>query len=325
MRPELKSILADVLAGERLARNDAVALLPLFATDLLDLMAIARIAASTAGLEPIVCSVVNARSGSCSEDCAFCAQSRRGNQETPPTPLLDVDEMVAGALRSADRGVTHIGFVTAGARPGELVIDRLCSAAAEIRDRVEGVTLCASLGALSAENAGRLAEAGFGRYHHNLETSRAYFSSVCTSHSYDDRLATIANAKAAGLKVCSGGVFGIGEGWADRLDFFEDLDLAGVESVPVNFLIPIPGTPCGDLPPLSPRDGLAIIVMMRLLLPGRNIIVGAGRVECLQEFRNWVLSAGANGMMVGDFLTQENAELDEDRRLLELAGWVEGE
>ncbi len=325
MRPELKSILANVLAGERLARNDAVALLPLFATDLPDLMAVARIAASTADLRPIVCSVVNARSGSCTEDCAFCAQSRRGTQETPPTPLLDVDEMVAGARSAVERGVTHVGFVTAGLRPSDLVIDRLCAAAVELRAEFDGVTFCASLGSLSAEHAARLAEAGFGRYHHNLETSRAYFSSVCTSHSYDDRLATIANAKAAGLKVCSGGVFGIGEGWADRLDFFEDLDLAGVESVPVNFLIPIPGTPCGDLPPLSPRDGLAILVMMRLLLPGRNIIMGAGRVECLQEFRNWVIAAGANGMMVGDFLTQSNARLDEDRRLLELAGWLPGE
>lgn len=321
MHPNLKPILAKALAGEGLAKNDAVALMPLFRKELLDLMAIARLAASAAGVKPVVCGVVNARSGSCSEDCAFCPQSRLSRNEVAPTPLLEADEFLRRAERAADRGLTNLSIVTAGRRPSAATIDRACACAEAVRGRVD-ITLCASLGELSLENGLRLKAAGFSRYHHNLETSRSFFPSVCTSHSYDDRLATIASAKAAGLLVCSGGVFGLGESIAERLEFIEDLEVAGVDSIPVNFLIPTPGTPLGERPHLPAREALAILIMLRLLLPGRNIIMAAGRRECLGELGSWVVPAGVNGLMVGDFLTQRGTRLEEDLRLLQMVGWI---
>lgn len=321
MHPNLKPILDNALAGVGLAKNDAVALLPLFRTELMDLMAVARLAASATGVSPVICGVVNARTGSCSEDCAFCPQSRLSRSEITPTPLLEAEEFLRRAEEAAACGLTNLSIVTAGRRPGPAVMDRACACAEMVRGRVD-IVLCASLGELSLENARRLKAAGFSRYHHNLETSRSFFPSICSTHLYDDRLATIANAKAAGLLVCSGGVFGIGEGTADRLEFIEDLEVAGIDTIPVNFLIPTPGTPLGERAPLTPPEGLAILIMLRLLLPGRNIVMAAGRRECLGEFGSWVVPAGVNGLMVGDFLTQRGSRLEDDLRLLRLAGWV---
>lgn len=320
MNPTVASIADKARRAEKISRSEAASLLPLFKTHLADLMATARMSLAESEPAPIVCGIINARSGGCGEDCAFCAQSRRRQGgEAVESNLLDEDELLRQADVAMGRGITHLSLVTAGRGLDDATVDRLCRAGAKIRVNAD-INLCASLGELTPDKARRLAEAGFTRYHHNLETSRSHFPQVCTTHTYDQRLATIANAKAAGLRVCSGGIFGIGESWADRLDFIEDLELADVDSIPVNFLIPISGTPCGELPVLSARDGLAILVMLRLLLPGRNVIMAAGRLEVLGQFANWIFLAGANGLMVGDFLTCPNNRPEVDRELLDLLG-----
>ena len=319
MHPVLIPILEKAARGEAIARSEAESALPLLSTELPDLMAIARIAASVLGVRPFACGIINAKSGSCSEDCAYCAQSGRHAGDAAVTPLASVDEILRRAERYAADGIAYMSMVTAGRGPSGRTMDRVCKAARAVREKV-GIGLCASLGILGEGQARALRDAGFARYHHNLESSRKTFAQTCTTHTFDDRLATVVQAKAAGLKVCSGGLFGHGESWADRLNFSEDLAEAAPDAIPVNILIPVPGTPFAGVRPISPREGLGILVMLRLMHPGRTIIMCAGRKTSLGEFGNWVYSAGANAVMVGDYLTRRGNDRDEDFRFLDMIG-----
>lgn len=319
MHPILAPILAKAARAEKIDRSEAESLIPLLRSELPDVMAIARIAASASGVEPFTCGIVNARSGRCGEDCAFCAQSDRHGAETPSTPLLDEDALLKRAETYAADGIDRMSMVTAGRGPGKKTLERLCGAARKIRERVD-IRLCASLGILDGEGARMLKDAGFERYHHNLETSRRLFPSLCSTHSFDERLETAACAKAAGLRLCSGGVFGFGESWADRLDFFADLEAADPDAIPVNILIPVPGTPLGGAQAIAPWEGLALIALLRLTHPSRGVIMCAGRKGSLGEFGNWVHQAGVNAIMVGDYLTRKGNDRDEDFRFLQMIG-----
>ncbi|MDR1745080.1 MAG: biotin synthase BioB, partial [Planctomycetota bacterium] len=319
MHPILRSILAKAARAEKIDRRDAESLIPILRENLPDVMAAARIAASASGVRPFTCGIVNAKSGQCGEDCAFCAQSNRHGAAAPSTPLLDEDALLKRAETYAADSIDHMSMVTAGRGPAGATLERLCGAARKIRERV-GIRLCASLGIIDAKQARALKDAGFERYHHNLETSRSVFPSLCSTHSFDERLATVACAKAAGLKTCSGGIFGFGESWADRLDFFADLETADPDAIPVNILIPVPGTPFGGARAIEPWEGLALIAVLRLMHPSRTVIMCAGRTSSLGEFGNWVYSAGANAIMVGDYLTRKGNDRDEDFRFLQMIG-----
>lgn len=260
------------------------------------------------------CGIINAKSGRCSEDCAFCAQSRYHTTGTPVYPLLTPDALYDRACRLAEHGVTRMGIVTSGAAPSEAELDKICSSALKIRERV-GIGLCASLGMLDSEKARQLKQAGFGSYHHNLETGRSFYSFVCTTHSYEVRCETVRQAKAAGLRVCSGGLFGLGESWAQRIELAATLQELDVDSIPINFLMPVTGTRLGGLPPLTAHDGLAIVALFRLMHPGRDIVLCGGRNSTLGEWDNLALLAGANGVMVGDYLTKQGNPFDQDMRL----------
>lgn len=319
MHSILKSLLAKASNGRAATRNEVEAAIPLLRRELPDVMAVARIAASASGVKPFVCAIVNAKSGNCSEDCAFCAQSSRHRGDALPTPLADVDSLLERAEVYAAAGMHRMSMVTAGKGPSNAILDRVCEAAARIRERV-GLVLCASLGIIDAGQARALRDAGIERYHHNLELSRAMFAAACSTHTYDERLATVANAKAAGMKVCSGGIFGCGESWADRLDFSEDLAGADPDAIPVNILIPVPGTPYADVRPIEPWEALGIVAVFRLMHPGRSVIMCAGRKSSLGDFGNWVFSAGANGIMAGDYLTRKGNDRDEDARFFDIIG-----
>lgn len=315
MHSLVQSALMGALSGRPLPIERARELLPLLGSELLDIMAAARVAASRGASRPFTCAVLSAKSGRCPENCAFCAQSMHHGGNAPVRPLIGEDEALFHAERLAGAGVDYLGLVTAGTRPEDADFARLCRMGRRIAARVD-IRLCASLGLLSPGQAMELKGSGFTSCHHNLETSRSHYPAVCTSHAYEERVETVENASRAGLRVCSGGIFGIGETWEQRLELSAELAELGVDSIPINYLIPIPGTPLADAAPLSSSEALALIAMLRLMHPDRDILICAGRVERLGRYSPLLFAAGANGLMVGDCLTVKGGPLELDRALL---------
>ena len=260
-----------------------------------------------------LCSILNARSGGCSEDCAFCAQSARHKTQVKPTKLCSQAEMTRAYEEAANLPITHFGVVTSGCRLTEEGVERVCAA---IREKKTGhVDWCVSLGCLDRRQLARLKDAGLKRFHHNLETAESFFAEVCTTHTYEQRLATVRDAKAVGLEVCCGGVFGLGESLEQRVEFALKLAQEGVDSIPLNFLIPIPGTPMQGHPAMKPLDILRTIAMFRLTNPRAEIKVCAGRVH-LRDMQSMIFHAGATGMMIGPLLTVAGRDVEEDLQML---------
>lgn len=319
MNPILLDYLKSLPAIRALSRREAAALLADWRRDLLDIMAAARLAASLGGAETFTCAIASVKTGGCSEDCLFCAQSARHGAGVPAQPLLDSDELTARAERMAAAGIAYMGLVLSGRAPTPRDLDHVCAAAAAIR-RATDIRLCVSCGILTADQARALRQAGFTGCHHNLETSHDFYPGVCTSHSYSERVQTVAHAKAAGLRVCSGGIFGIRESWDDRLAMAETLAELDVDCIPVNFIVPAPGTPLATATALPPEEALAIIAIYRLMHPGRSLIIAAGRANNLGRYDELIMPAGANALMVGDFLTVGGTGLQRDREYLATVG-----
>ena len=265
-----------------------------------------------------LCSIVNAKSGSCSEDCSYCAQSCRAKTDIKAYPLMGVQEILRAALRAKDIGAKRFCIVTSGRRPGRKEVETIARAVTLVRDA--GLLPCATLGLLDTEDLELLKMAGLERYHHNLETSRRFFPEICGTHGYDEKLRTIRAAKEAGLSVCSGGIFGLGEEWQDRVEMAFEIRGLGADSVPLNFLIPVAGTPLGGRAPLSPFEALKIISLYRFLLPDKEIRVCGGRPQCLGEYNDFVFRAGADGLLIGDYLTQQGRSPEEDLRMVRQQG-----
>lgn len=266
------------------------------------------------------CGIVNARSGQCSEDCAFCAQSAHHKAVIEKYPALSPARLVAAAKKTAKLPVDHVGIVTSGRSlaPGperERLIKGIRAAAAAIR-----VPLHVSLGTLDDEVLMTLKDCGVTRIHHNLETSRRFFPAICTTHSYDDRVSMIKRAIAAGFEVCCGGLFGLGETWEDRVDLALELRALGVLSVPLNFLMPIPGTPMAKQPPMAPRDALRIIAMFRFAMPTADLRICGGRSTVLRDLQSWIFAAGATSMMIGNYLTTPGRDAAQDLQMIEDLG-----
>ncbi len=318
-----RSLLASACSGTPLSAADAKKLLPHLPSRLLDLTGAAGAASRAATLagkaRPFACGIINAKSGRCTEDCAFCAQSRHHETGAAVYPLLGGEALLERAERLAEAGVAYMGIVTSGAGPSGRDLDALCEAASRITARA-GIKLCASLGLLKEGQAEALRQAGFTSYHHNLETSRSRYPSICTTHGYEKRVETVRRAKTAGLRVCSGGIFGLGEGWTERLELSETLRELGVDSIPVNFLTPIPGTAMENAPGLEPQEALAVIALFRLMHPARDLIICGGRGSTLGAWENSVFFAGANAIMVGDYLTAKGSPFERDRDLLRALG-----
>ncbi len=286
---------------------------------LLDMMAEARLSMSGSATRPFTCAIVNAKSGRCAENCRFCAQSAHHKTDAPVHPLLPSDQLLRHAKRIAESGTDYCGLVMSGSAPTSEEFDRLCEAAARIVARVP-IKLCASIGVLEAEEATRLKQAGFTSCHHNIETAPSFYAEACPSHDFEQRARTVRHAKAAGLRVCSGGLFGLGESWEQRLELSRVLAELEVDSIPVNFLSAIPGTPLERMAALPPEEALAIIAALRLLHPARDIVICGGRGRTLGRFETLVFSAGANGLMVGDYLTTAGGAMDSDREMLRVLG-----
>ncbi|MFZ5775092.1 MAG: biotin synthase BioB [Thermodesulfobacteriota bacterium] len=262
------------------------------------------------------CSILNAKSGRCSEDCRFCAQSARYATDAPVYPLKSRQEVVVAAREAKENGASRFSLVTSGRGLPMDEVEQVAELVAAIRQEA-GIAVCASLGILDEAAMRLLAEAGVSRYHHNLESSREYFPQVCGSHSFEERVATIRAAQAAGLSVCSGGIFGLGESEEDRLSMAMSLVDCKVDSVPINILIPLPGTPFAGLSPLPVGEILRSIALYRLILPQAAIRLAAGRESALAEFLSSAFLAGADGMMIGGYLTQRGRAPEADQRFAE--------
>jgi biotin synthase len=320
MLPPLAESLAS---GSLLSADQAYALADLPSACLPQLFAAAsRVREQYFGNMISLCSIINAKSGRCPEDCAFCAQSSHHATGVACYPLLEHDTLLAGARSVADYGAACYGIVTSGSGISEG--DELAQVCAAIRAiRAEGlVAPGASLGTLTSVAAAQLKAAGLVTYHHNLETSRSFFPQICTTHSYEDDVATVRLAKQTGLRVCCGGLFGLGETMAQRVELALTLRELQVDSVPVNFLDPVAGTPMASMNQLTPLACLQTIALYRLILPDIPITICGGRQRNLRELQSWVFLAGASGIMTGNYLTKEGCQPDDDRKMIEDQGLV---
>lgn len=263
-----------------------------------------------------LCSIINAKSGLCPEDCAFCAQSSRYNTGVKRYPLLDKNTITDSAIAAIKHGAGEFSIVTSGkgiSRGREF--ETIIAAIKEIGKRTPLET-CTSPGILDEDMLVELKEAGLHSYHHNLETARSFFPNICTTHDYDEDVNTVRKAKELGFHVCSGGIFGMGESRAQRIELAMTLRELDVDSIPINFLNPRPGTPLEGADFLTPVECLKIIVAYRFILPNKDIIVCGGREVNLRDLQSLIFAAGANGVMIGNYLTTPGREPEEDLRMI---------
>jgi biotin synthase len=269
------------------------------------------------------CSIINAKSGNCSEDCSFCAQSVHYNTEAETYGLITPDEILESAKKSLDMGVRRFCVVTSGRGiENDRELDAIAGVISSMRDM--GIMPCATLGILDERQLGVLKEAGLNRYHHNIETARSFYPQICSTHDFDERVKTVLMAARLGMSVCSGGILGMGETMAQRAEMALTLRELDVDSVPLNFLMPVPGTPLGDAEPISPMEALKSIALFRFILPVKEIRVCGGRLSVLGELHSMMYLAGANGVLTGDYLTRLGRDPMMDGQLFDDLGLVIG-
>ena len=316
----------EVVRGRELSRDQAHDLIRYAADDVEELIAAAsQVRRRFFGAAVRMCSIVPGKLGGCGEDCAWCAQSHVADTAAGAGALrMSCSKICAAAGRAVDGGAAgRFGIVNSGRRPTAADLDAVIDALGALADGAAGdLKLCASLGAIDAEQARRLAAAGVSRYHHNLETSRRMFEQMVTTHTYEDRLATLTAARDAGMGICCGGLFGLGETWADRVDLALTIrDEVAPDCVPLNFLQPIPGTAMADRPPLAPNECLAIIAIFRLVLPATDVKVAGGREFCLRDQQHRIFDAGATSCMTGGYLTTSGQDPQADLEMVRQAGF----
>jgi biotin synthase len=262
-----------------------------------------------------LCAIVNAKSGRCPEDCAFCAQSAHHQTEIEAYPFMGPDEILLKAQEAKAMGARRFAIVTSGKALSAKELAKAVQAIRLIKEEA-GLIPCASLGMLTKEAALRLKEAGLNRFHHNLETARSFFPRICTTHAYEEDLDTLRNAKEAGLQVCSGGIFGLGESPEQRLELAYTLKEQSVDSVALNFLDPIPGTPLESSQALAPLEHLRFVALFRFILPDKDIRICGGREYGLRDLHPLVFWAGASGIMIGNYLTTMGRDHQADLQMI---------
>jgi len=266
------------------------------------------------GLE--LCNIINAKSGQCSQDCKFCAQSLKNCAQIDIYSLKSKDEIARAGLKAKQIGANKFGIVTSGNCLAPKELNEIKEAVLQIKKEV-GISVCASLGALEKDELLILKQAGLETYHHNIETSPNFYKQIVSTHDFSQRIETIKAAKAVGLQICSGGIIGMGETWQDRIDMACILKELEVDSVPINILVPIKGTPLQDLEPISSEDVIRAIAIFRIILEDKIIKIAAGRESSLADFQGLGFMAGANGMLIGGYLTVKGRNLSQDYKLIE--------
>ncbi|MCC7201145.1 MAG: biotin synthase BioB [Nitrospirae bacterium] len=321
MLSKIDKICEKALNGKGISRDEAETILRIDNIYLSYLLAWTdRIRQTFNGNSIELCSVINARSGGCSEDCSFCSQSAYSTTDIATYPLLSADVILEGARSARSNGAARFCLATSGnGITNDKELKRLCEVTERIRSEA-GIEVCATLGAMTVEQISALKDAGLSRFHHNLEAAESYFPSVCTTHTYRDRIEQVAAAKEAGLSTCSGGLFGMGESLEQRAELAFALMELNVDSVPVNFLMPQAGTALGNVTPIRPAEAIKVIAMLRILMPDKEIRICGGRMTALKDLHPLIFSGGANGMMIGNYLTRSGREPHLDLQMLEDLG-----
>jgi biotin synthase len=262
-----------------------------------------------------ICAIINAKSGICPENCRFCAQSAHYETDAPVYALIGADEIIEKAEQAKESGAHFFGIVTSGTSIADSSEWNIIYTAIRGINGL-GIKPCGSLGMLSKEQATALKEAGLYRYHHNLETSRSFFPHICSTHEYDEDTATVKIAKDAGLSVCSGGIIGLGETMEHRVEMAMTLRELDVDSVPINILNPISGTPFMSVPPLAPMEILMTIALFRFILPSKDIKLCGGKERNLRQLLPLGMVAGCNSLMTGNYLTTEGRNSRDDLEMI---------
>lgn len=317
---EIKKIVyytEKVLEGREISYKEAVDLADISRKRIPFLLAGAdAVRAANVGGGVDVCAIVNARSGRCSEDCHYCAQSKFYQTKTKVYPLLAPKELLAKAQEAERRGAVRFSLVTSGrGMKQDQEFLKILEAAELILSRTN-LQVCCSLGEINAKHCAALRKIGVTRYHHNVETSCQFYANICSTHTYEDRIKTIYIAKEAGLEVCSGGILGIGESLPDRISMAFELRSLEVHSIPLNLLTPIAGTPLENPLPLLPLEVLKTFALFRYILPKAEIRMAGGRERNLRDLQATALLSGMNGIMVGGYLTTGGRAYEDDKRML---------
>lgn len=297
---DLLKLAEEIIEGRRLRKGEDLDFLK--TCDLEPLCKGAdRIRAHFVGACVDLCAIINGRSGRCPEDCKYCAQSSHNHAKCDVYGFLPLENLLEACRCNEREGVDRFSIVTAGRALTGAEFEQAIQAFQAMRVECD-IHLCASFGFLTAEQLHRLHEAGVTTYHHNIETSRRHFPKICTTHTYDQKLATLKLVKAEGMLVCSGGIIGMGEDFDDRIDMALDLAEAGVDSIPLNVLIPIPGTPLELMPPLSEDEILRTVAIFRYINPQANVRLAAGRTRLTHDGEK-AFQSGASATITGNMLT----------------------
>lgn len=271
-----------------------------------------------------LCAIINAKSGICPENCRFCAQSAHYQTDAPVYALVSPEEMIAKAKEAQENGAHFFGIVTSGTN---IVSDEEWTSIYKASETMNhmGIHPCGSLGMVTRDQARRLKEAGMYRYHHNLETARSYFDEICSTHAYEEDITTVRVAKEAGLSVCSGGIIGLGETMEQRIELAFTLKELDVDSVPINILNPIAGTPFMDRPALAPLEILLTVALFRFILPDKDIKLCGGKEKNLRQLLPLAIVAGCNSLMTGNYLTTLGRDSTHDLEMIRDLGMIPSE
>ncbi len=307
----------SIINGNIPQENELLALLKTQPDQMPDLLFAAdKIRFHFFGKQIHLCTICNGKSGKCSEDCRFCSQSVSAKTEADIYPLLAKNELLEGGLHASKTDINRFSIVTSGGRLPQKEVHQVADALSELKDKP--IRTCVSLGILKEKELEDLRQVGIDRYHHNLESSRSYFPNICSTHSFQERVDTIKAAKTLGYSICSGGIFGLGESDEHLLELALELKDLDVDSVPINFLVPIKGTPLENADHLTPLRCLQIIAFFRFVLPQKEIIICGGREDNLKELHPFIFYAGASGIMTGNYLTTDGRTLEKDLELINL-------
>lgn len=307
----------EIIAGRRLGREDD--LTGFIDCDLAALKKGAdKLRAYFCGEKVDLCTIIAGREGRCRENCKFCAQSIFSHTNCDIHDLLDTNEIEAEARANQEEGVDRFAIVDSGKGPTPEDFEKLLATFKKMKKDLK-IGLCASLGFMTEDQFRRLYEAGVTSYHNNIETSRRYFPHICTTHTFEDKIANIKRAQKAGFCVCSGGIIGMGEDWEDRIDMALTLNELGIESIPVNSLMPIPGTPLANLPRLTEDEILRTISIFRFINPEANIRLAGGRALMANDGKE-TFTAGASASITGNMLTTSGSTIQSDKAMLESLG-----
>jgi len=267
------------------------------------------------------CSIINARSGLCSEDCKWCAQSAKHKTGIETYPMKSSDEVFDCALQNDIKGVKRFSLVTSGRKVSKKEMEQFCEMYKRIRAK-SNINLCASMGLIGKEEMQMLKDAGVTRYQCNLETAPSFFPTLCTTHTIEEKKQTLRFAKECGMELCSGGIIGMGETMEQRIELACELRDLGVKSVPVNILNPIKGSALENAKPLSDEEILTTIAVFRFILRDASIRFAGGRINMSEELQKRALLAGVNAAMVGDLLTTLGTSSDKDFEMFRAAGYI---